>query len=331
MNFKDPWILVLIPFVLAGVWFWHRRQPFPSFYFSTTSLFGGVKKSWKVFLSENLIVIRWLVIILFMLALAGPRSVLEETKRTTEGIDIVLSLDCSGTMAAEDFTLNGQRINRLGIVKNVIRDFIKGKSSDRIGLVAFSALAYTVCPLTTDYDWVIENLDRIDLGIIEDGTAIGSGIASALSRLRNSTAKSKVIILLTDGINNAGKVVPLDAAQIAKKLGIKIYTIGVGTKGVVPIPVRDDWGRTFYQRVVVSMDEETLAKIAELTNGKYFRATDADSLKKIYQEIDALERTKIEEVGYKEYKLLFGFFLFPALALFLVEIILANTVLLRVP
>ncbi|HHE65150.1 MAG TPA: VWA domain-containing protein, partial [Bacteroidetes bacterium] len=192
--------------------------------------------------------------------------------------------------------------------------------------------AYTVCPLTTDYDWLVNNLRRVELGLIEeDGTAIGSAIASSLSRLDESKAKSKIIILLTDGVNNAGNIQPLEAAKAAGSQGIKIYTIGAGSRGIVPYPAQDIFGRTVYQQVQVDLDEATLKRIAQMTEGQYFRATDTESLRNIYQEIDKLEKTEMQETGYKEYKQLFVWFLLAGLIIFVLELILSNTVLTRIP
>lgn len=275
--------------------------------------------------------VRIFILILFLVALAGPRVVLEQTVHHAQGIDIVLTIDISGSMAAEDFVLENKRVNRLAVVKSVVEDFIKKREHDRIGLVAFGTLAYTVCPLTTDYVWLLANLNRLQLGLVEDGTAIGSGINSSLIRLENSEAKSKVIILLTDGVNNAGKIDPLTAARIAKSRGIKVYTIGAGSKGYVPFPAKDFFGRTVYQKVLIDLDEEVLQQIASLTHGKYFRATDTQSLEGIYEEIDRLEKSEIKEIGYREYKELFEKFLFVALGFLLLEIVLSRTVLLQVP
>ncbi len=332
MVWKDPWILLLIPLILLLV-FWRNFKKKPAgFRFSSTDLLGDVPSSWKIkffFIPETM---RLLVLILFVIALAGPRQVLQETIHHTEGIDIVLAMDCSGSMAAEDFKINGQRFNRLMIVKEVVRDFIRQRTSDKIGLVAFAGLAYTACPLTTDYDWLIANLERIELGVLqEDGTAVGSAISSSVNRLKNSQAKSKVVILLTDGVNNAGKIDPITAAKIAKTMGIKVYTIGAGSKGYVPFPMKDFFGRTVYQNVPIDLDEDTLQEIARLTDGKYFRATDTESLRQIYQEIDKLEKTKMEEVGYKEYQELFVWVLSAAVLILVLEVILSNTVFLRIP
>ncbi|MGE0267747.1 MAG: VWA domain-containing protein [Candidatus Omnitrophota bacterium] len=275
-------------------------------------------------------VLRYLTIILFMVALAGPRLVSEETIRKSEGIDIVLAVDTSGSMAAEDFKLDNRRVNRLEIVKKVVAEFILQRTSDRIGLIAFAALAYTVTPLTTDYDWVLKNLERIQLGLIKDGTGIGSAIMTSVSRLKTSQAKSKVIILLTDGENTVVEIKPTEAARVAQSFGIKIYTIGSGTDGDVPFPV-EFLGRKFYQKIRGNLDEETLKEIADITGGRYFRATDSDQLKRVYDEIDSLEKTEVEEAGYFEYTELYDIFLLVALGLLFVEILLSNSVLMRVP
>ncbi len=250
---------------------------------------------------------------------------------TTEGIDIVLALDCSGSMAAEDFAINGHRRNRLDIIKSVVAGFIDARKSDRLGLVAFGSRAYTVCPLTIDHDWLKQNLQRVALGMIEDGTAIGSGISSSLLRFKDSKAKSKIIVLLTDGVNNAGNIDPLTAARTAKVMGVKIYAIGAGTKGLAPFPVRDVFGNIYYQNVRIDLNEDDLRQIADVSGGKFFRATDTDSLRRTYTEIDRLEKTDIQQTGYKEYRELFGIFIAAFFVLVLTETVLANTLFLKVP
>lgn len=331
LSFKDPYFLLLFPLALiAG--FWHlRRAKSASLRFPSIDLVSSLSRTWKTRLIDLPFYLRLAALVLFIIALAGPRSVLEETKHESEGIDIVLAIDGSGSMAAEDFTLKGRRYNRLEVVKDVVKEFIGQRHSDRIGIVAFAGLAYTVSPLTTDYPWLKVNLERVALNMMEDGTAIGSALAASVSRLEKSKAKSKVVILLTDGVNNRGKIDPLSAAKAAKALGIKVYTIGAGTNGLAPYPVQDMWGRRGYQNVPVEIDEGTLKQIADTTGGRYFRATDTESLRKVYSEIDQLEKTKIEETGYREYKELFGYFLWPGLLLLFLAIVLENTVLLRLP
>ena len=234
--FKDPWMLFLIPAVVVAVFFAVRKKKAPTLRYSSTALLGSIKHNWKVRINKKLVLLKILALILFLIALAGPREVLERTEIMTEGIDIILTVDASGSMAAMDFKLGGKRVDRLAAVKNVIEDFVKGRKGDRIALVVFAEQAFTVCPLTTDYDWLIENLRRIDLGVIEDkGTAIGSSIITSLGRLEGRDAKSKIVILLTDGVSNAGKIDPIKAAQAAKAVGVRIYTIGAGTSGVATV------------------------------------------------------------------------------------------------
>lgn len=302
MIFKDPWILLFFPLVIALAYLFKLKAKTSSIRFSSAELLKGRRPTLKLLLAKNLIYLRAAALLLFFLALARPRIPLQETKIRTEGIDILLAIDASGSMLAEDFTIGTKRYNRLDIVKKVVEDFIRMRKSDRIGLVAFAGRAYTVCPLTLDYDWLIKNLERVEIGSIEDGTAIGSAISSSLNRLKDTVAKSKIVILLTDGVNNAGKISPLTAAEAAKALGIKVYTIGAGSKGPVPYPVRGPWGQIAYRKVEIKIDEAILRQIAEKTGSQYFRATDTESLKKIYKEIDALEKTTIEEMGFRIYQ-----------------------------
>ncbi|MBF0532727.1 MAG: VWA domain-containing protein [Candidatus Omnitrophica bacterium] len=331
MIFKTPLVLLLIPFLLGFAIYRQRRQRTVSVRFPTVLPAQKLAPTWRL-RSRNLPdILRLMVLTLLLTALAGPRSVLEKTFHKGEGIDIVVTVDDSGSMAGEDFIENGQRINRLAIVKKVVKEFVDGRTEDRLGLVVFSAVAYSVCPLTTDHQWLKANLDRIELGQIQDGTAIGSAIMSAVARLEKSRAKSKVIILLTDGMNNAGEIAPLTAAKAARALGIKIYAIGAGTNGLVPFPAVDFFGRKVYQQVQINVDEQTLSQIAEETGAKFFRATDTESLRKIYHEIDLLEKTEIEQVGYRNYKELFVYLLAAALCLLTAEIILARTLYLQIP
>ena len=320
-------LLVLIPFL---VYFYLRRKR-GGFKFSTLENAKGVPKSWATAARHGLIVLRCIAIFLLVVALARPQSGKEETKVTAEGIDIVVAIDVSGSMLAEDFQANGRRRNRLHVVREVVRDFIEGRPNDRIGIVVFAGRPYTHSPLTLDHGWLLANLDRIEIGMVEDGTAVGSAIATSLNRLRESTATSKILVLLTDGINNAGKVGPDTAAEAAKALGIKVYTVGAGTKGDVPYPVTDPFGRKAYRTVRIEIDEESLRNVAQKTGGKYFRATDTDSLRKVYAEIDRLEKSEIETPRYLDYNDLYPRLLVAALILILIELVLANTRLRTVP
>jgi len=330
-QFKTPWILFIIPVVVPALFYLLIKRKPASMRFPSASLVSFLPPTWKTRFIKTPKYIRIIAISLFIIALAGPRSVLKETIHKTEGIDIVLAVDSSGSMAAEDFKINKQRLNRLEIVKNVVAEFIGKRKNDKIGLVAFAGLAYTICPLTTDYSWLSENLKRVELRMIKDGTAVGSAIMSSVDRLKTSKAKSKIMILLTDGMNNAGEIDPISAARVAKAFDITIYTIGAGSKGYVPYPVTDMFDRTIYQNVIIDLDEETLKQVADITNGQYFNASDTESLRMIYEEIDQLEKTEIEEFGYREYKELFGWFVLATVLLLFLEILLSHTVLMRIP
>jgi len=330
-SFKDPWVfpfLILVPILLFLVL---RQKSKPSFTFSSEDLVKDLKPTMRARLGKFIIFFRAAAIILIILALARPQSVLEGMKTVSEGVDIVLTIDTSTSMLAEDFRIGSGRINRFDVVKDVVKEFIQKRKDDRIALVAFAARAYTACPLSTDYSWLNENLDRIKVGMIEDATAIGSAIASSVNRLRTSKTKSRVVILLTDGVSNAGTISPLVAAEAAKALKIKVYTIGVGSKGLVPYPLKDQYGRTVYKNIPIEIDEDILKKIADMTGAKYYRATDTETLRRIYDDINRLEKSNIEHFGYTEYSELFFYFLIPALILLGLEILLGNTVFMRVP
>lgn len=332
MHFEHPWALILLPVAVLIVVAGHRgSMQYPAFLFPSSVLVQGLHSTFRVRMLRGLVVLRILALLLVVIAMARPQSMREESVLETEGVDIVLAVDTSTSMLGEDFELGGRRANRLAVVKDVMREFIGNRHSDRLGIVAFAAAAYTVAPLTLDYGWLVKNLDRVRIGMIEDGTAIGSGISTALNRLKDSQAKSKVVILLTDGRNNVGRISPLTAAEAGAALRIKIYTIGAGSKGLVPYPVRDMFGNTVYQRVRIDIDEDTLKTIAERTGARYYRATDTESLRNIYREIDRLEKTIIKEKGYTEYEELFHLFLIPALLLIVLEVILGNTILRRIP
>jgi Ca-activated chloride channel family protein len=278
-----------------------------------------------------LTLLRLVTLGLLIFAIARPQAGTAESQVRREGVDVVLAVDVSGSMLAEDFKLDDERTNRLEAVKTVVRDFVAARPTDRIGLVLFAARAYTQCPLTLDHGWLLTNLDRAEIGMIEDGTAIGSGLATATNRLRASKAKSRFVILLTDGVNNAGRVTPQTAADAAKALGIRVYTIGAGTRGMAPYPAQDMFGNKVYRPVQVDIDEETLTKIAETTGGRYYRATDTDSLREIYAEIDRSEKTVFEAPQFYDYRELYVWLLLPALGLLLAEMALGETVLRKLP
>jgi len=331
MTFQDLWILIAVPIVVIVGILAKRHTPSPGIRFSTVASLKRRMPSVRLFMAEHIYLVRMGALLLCIIALARPQLPLDESKVETEGIDIVLAVDVSSSMLAEDFTIGGKRVNRLEAVKDVMKDFIDGRSNDRISIVAFAARAYMVCPLTLDYGWLLHNLERLKIGLIEDGTAIGSGVSSALNRLKDTKAKGKVIILLTDGRNNAGDITPETAAEAAQALDVKVYTIGAGTKGMAPYPVKDFFGNVGYQPVKIDIDEESLMQIATVTRAQYFRATDTASLKSIYKEIDELETVPLEERGYLAYQELFPYFLIPGIILLLLEILLSNTVLRKIP
>lgn len=331
MFLRNPSLLALLPLAVLAILRAQKKNTRSAIKFTSGSLLKGFQDSFKLKLAKNLFFLRLVSCILIIIALARPQSPIEDSKIQSEGIDIVLAIDCSTSMLAEDFKIGGRRQNRLEVIREVVKDFVQGRANDRLGLIAFAGGAYTVCPLTLDHGWLLENLERVKTGLIEDGTAIGLGLASALNRLKNTKAKSKVVILLTDGRNNAGNISPLTAAEAAKVLKIKVYTIGAGTKGLAPYPVKDFFGNTVYQPMDVDIDEDVLKEIAEKTGGRYFRATDTESLRQIYKEIDRLEKTVIEDKGYQEYQELFPMFLIPGIILLYAEIILSNTFLRKIP
>jgi Ca-activated chloride channel family protein len=327
VHFAYSWILyflLLIP--LMAFWYWRTgRKKSSAITYSSLKIF----KSWSPNLKERLrhstVILRLLALSLFIVAMARPQSYSSGENIYSEGIDIVMLLDISGSMLAEDF-----HPNRIEAAKNVIDEFIRGRTSDRIGLVVFARESFTQCPLTIDYPVLRGLLKDIKSGMIEDGTAIGNAIANGVNRLKDSKAKSKVMILLTDGVNNAGEVDPLTAAQIAKTFGIRIYTIGVGTIGNAPYPFQTPYGIR-YQMVPVEIDEGVLQQIASVTNGKYFRATNNKKLEDIYKEIDKLEKSKIEVTSYRNAKELFYGWLGGGLFLFLFEVGLSKTIFRKIP
>lgn len=327
IEFANPgflYLLLLLPLLAAWHLFRHG-QSMPALQVSDSSAFEKTPKSIRHYLYHTLFIWRLLGIALLIVAFARPQSTTKRQDVTIEGIDIVLGLDISGSMLAQDL-----KPDRLEAAKKVSYDFFSGRPNDRIGLVIFAGEAFTQCPLTTDHKILKDMLDGIRSGMIEDGTAIGDGLATAINRLKESQAISKVLILLTDGVNNAGSIDPLSAAEIARIYGIRIYTIGVGTHGYAPYPVQTMFG-TRYQSMEVQIDEELLIKVANMTDGKYYRATDNTSLRQVYAEIDQLEKSKIDVTEFRrkhdEFYLL-SVFAFVLLAL---ESLMRLTVLKTIP
>lgn len=338
MSFAHPYILLLLLLVPLLAWLKGKRNRQPAFLYSSVQLVKGIIGITRSSAGSILLKMRWLAFVLFIIALAQPRFSLSETKVSASGVDIVIALDMSGSMSAEDegFELNGQQATRFAIAKDVLKKFVEKRPNDRLGLVIFATHAFVVVPPTLDHDFLSANLERLDMnmqGFDDHATAIGSALSTSLNRLRDLKSKSKIVILMTDGENNSGKVPPLTAAEAAQALGIKVYTIGVGTRGVARIFTgqMDFAGRKVYQKIPVDVDEATLTKIADMTHGKYYRADSSETLKKIYTDIDRLEKTDAEVKKYTQYNELFPWVILPGLFLLLLEIILSNTIWRKLP
>ena len=327
ITFANPhllYLLLLIPVLVA--WYIYRiRKNNADLQISSTEGFDGGARSFRLYLVHSLYIIRLLALTLIIIALARPQSSLSRQDISIEGIDIVLAMDVSGSMLARDFTPD-----RLEASKEVAMEFIDGRPNDRIGLVIFSGETFTQCPLTTDHSVLKTLFKDIKSGMIEDGTALGDGLATAVNRLKTSTAISKVIILLTDGVNNMGSLDPLSGAEIAKLYGIRIYTIGVGTTGMAPYPVQTPFGIQL-QNMEVKIDEVLLKEVSRLTDGKYFRATNMVKLRQIYQEIDKLEKSKIDVTEFRKKREEYLVLTLIAFALLALEIILRNTIFRNIP
>lgn len=331
MRLASPWfllLLALLPLLWRGVFQRERRS---ALRYPTLSTLKAISTAGAGARRIVLPALRTIALVLVVVALARPQAGSTTAKVHREGVDVVLAVDVSGSMLAEDFTLEEERASRLDVVKSVVDAFVAARPQDRIGLVLFGARAYTQSPLTLDHGWLRQNLERAKVGMIEDGTAVGAGIATSVNRLRASTAKSKFVVLLTDGQQNAGTIAPHTAAEAAAALGIKVYTVGAGTRGMAPYPATDLFGNKVYRPISVDIDEEALKKVAEITKARYFRATDTASLREVYGEIDRAEKTEFEAPEFTEYREIYPYLLWPALLLFLLELVLAETVLRKLP
>jgi Ca-activated chloride channel family protein len=327
VQFKDPLFFSLFLLIPALWYLARRRRSAPALRFSTVPMVKPIPASWRVAGMRFLGVFRMGAFAFFIFALARPQAVSKEREVETKGVDIVLSLDISGSMLAEDFKPE----NRMAVAKQEAKKFVRERENDRIGLVVFARDAYTQCPLTLDYDVLSFLIDEVHIGMIADGTAIGMGIATAVNRLRESDAKSKVIILITDGENNAGKIDPITAAELARTYGIKVYTIGVGRGGLVPFPINDPLFGKRYVQAKVDVDEFTMKRIADITGGLFFRARDPQSLTEIYTRINELEQSEVKVKEYESFDELFHYFLIPALFLLAAEVFFRSTVFLKIP
>jgi Ca-activated chloride channel homolog len=330
MTFAHPYVLLLWLLLPALAWLKGKVGQSSAFVYSSVDLvrpISGLRRSRAGALLANL---RWLALALFILALAQPRLVRGESHVKASGIDIVVALDLSGSMRSEDF---GPGQSRIKLAKEVLGKFIDNRPNDRIGLVAFAKEAYIASPPTLDHDYLQRQLERLNIGVIDEtATAIGSALVTALNRIKDLQDKSKIVILMTDGENNSGKVSPPTAADAAQQLGVKVYTVGIGKQGTAPYPKgKDQWGRMQYVDMAVDVDEETLKKIAQQTGGKYYRADTADTMRKIYADIDRLETTEVEVKKYQHYDELFGQAAIAGLAVLLLEMVLAQTVWRKLP
>ena len=327
-RFEDPWLLLIL--LSLPILILRERTIASVINYSSLASLKAVSQQHSKVKAMVPIILRFLAITLFIIAFARPQEGHKRTEILSQGVDIVLAIDTSGSMQALDFKKNETQVTRLSVVKDVVAEFVKNREMDRIGMVVFGANAFTQCPLTLDQNILLSFLDKLKIGMAGDATAIGSAIGISARRLKDLKSKSKVIILLTDGRNNSGAISPLQAAEIAKSLGIKVYTIGVGKRGKAPFLVDSIFGkRLIYQNV--DIDEEVLNKISKMTDAKYFRATDLKSLKDIYKQIDLLEKSEVKSIDHSEHKELFHYFLIPGLILLLTEIVFSNSFLRRLP
>ncbi len=331
LRFADPlWLGLLALVPLVALWR-GRTGRAGAVLFPTAERVRAVAGRRRTRPGAWLGALRVLSVLFLVIALARPKRVEATSEVEASGIDVMLVVDVSGSMEALDFHLAGEPANRLEVAKSVIGRFIEARPGDRMGLVAFAGRPYLVSPLTLDHDWLRKNLERTEIGLVEDGTAIGSALATGVQRLRGSDGRSRIVVLLTDGVNNAGRIAPETAAEAARALGVRVYTIAAGTEGEAPVPVTDATGRRRIVMSQVDVDEETLLRVADETGGKFFRATDTDSLERIYTEIDRLEKSPARASRYEKREDLFAFALVPGLALLLLEGTLARTRFRRLP
>jgi Ca-activated chloride channel family protein len=332
MTFAHPWLLLLLLLLPLAAWLKGRRGVPPAFVYSSVKLVAGLGGMQRSRAGAFLAALRWLALAALIVGLAQPRLLKSTTEVKASGVDIVVAFDMSGSMISEDFVVKGQRVNRFNMARAVLGKFIDQRPNDRIGLVLFASQAYIATPLTLDHDFLHENLDRLEIGAIEqNATAIGDGLGTAVNRLRDLKAKSKIVILMTDGQNNSGKLDPLLAAEAAAAMKVKVYTVGIGERGTAPMPVFMGGQKVGYQNVAVDVDEDTLQKIADKTGGKYYRADNAERFQQIYAEIDKLEKTDASVKKYTQFDELFPWFIAGGLLLLLIELALGQTIFRRLP
>ena len=340
MQFAHPWVLLGLLVVPVLAWMRGDRGGATAVEFSSTALLRSLGRMAESSAGNFMTGLYYLGLASLIVALARPQGGKTTTQVQASGIDIMILLDVSGSMLTEDYFMDGQRTNRQEAVKSVTKKFIEARTNDRIGLMAFASRPYLVSPLTLDHDWLLQNLDRVHIGQVEDGTAIGSAIAAGLNRLKDPNSKSKVLILLTDGVNNCGKIAPETAAEASKALGVRLYAIGAGTNGNAPVPIYepntetprlDPSGKPMYVEVHVEFDEAQLKRVAQIANGHFYRAADMKSMQDIFSEIDKLEKSTVQYKKTQQFTDLYPWFLTAGLVLISLEMVLAQTAWRRLP
>jgi Ca-activated chloride channel family protein len=340
LTFAQPWLLLLLLAIPLLAWFRGKRGPAAALTFSSTASLRSLGKTSAARAGKFLRALLLVSLALFAIAMARPQLGKSLTQVEASGIDIMLALDVSGSMLTKDFTIGGEQATRIDAIREVTRKFIEGRPNDRIGIIAFAGRPYVVSPMTLDHDWLTKNLDRLRIGLIEDGTAIGSGIAAAANRLNDKRSKSRVIVLLTDGENNTGKIPPNTAAEAIKALKIHFYAIGAGINGIAPTPVfnpqngkpvTDMFGNIMYQNLRVHFNEAGLKEVAKIADGQFYRATDTKSLEQIFSDIDKLEKTTVSVKKYQQYRDLFPVCIATGLGLLFAQLLLSQTVWKKLP
>jgi Ca-activated chloride channel family protein len=338
LTFERPWLLLLLLAIPLLAYLRGKRGPGAALTFSSTSTLQQIGKQSAARVGKLLRALIFATLAIFVIALARPQLGKSLTQVEASGIDIMLVLDVSGSMYTKDFTIGGDRATRLDAIKEVTRKFIEGRPNDRIGIIAFAGRPYVVSPMTLDHDWLMQNLERVRIGLVEDGTAIGSAMASAANRLKDKKSKSRVIVLLTDGENNMGKISPNTAAEAVKALKIHFYAIGAGINGIAPAPIftqrgpmTDVLGNLLYQNQRVEFNEAGLREVARIADGQFFRATDTKSLEQIYTDIDKLEKSTVAVKKYQQYRDLFPLCIMSGAGLLVAQLLLSQTVWKKLP
>jgi Ca-activated chloride channel homolog len=338
LTFERPWLLLLLLAIPLLAYLRGKRGLAAALTFSSTSTLREIGKQSASRVGALLRALIFATLAIFVIAIARPQLGKSLTQIEASGIDIMLVLDVSGSMLTKDFTIGGDEATRVDAIREVTRKFIEGRPNDRIGIIAFAGRPYVVSPMTLDHDWLLQNLDRVRIGLVEDGTAIGSAMAAAANRLNDKHSKSRVIVLLTDGENNAGKISPNTAAEAVKALKVHFYAIGAGINGIAPAPIytsrgpmTDALGNIFYQNQRVEFNEAGLKKVAEIADGKFFRATDTKSLEQIYGDIDKLEKSTVAVKKYQEYRDLFPFCVMSGCGLLVAQLLLSQTIWKKLP